>query len=131
MTHARSVVPDGYGEGAGPSAVAQSSPILLALAAFAGVASTAAVATQKFVRPDYAILFGALIAAGEMARVRLPGGREAAPLGAAVALAYALVTEIGKQPARHDTAQTIAVAGFGFLAGSLPHLAVRRPTTLD
>jgi hypothetical protein len=63
--------------------------------------------------------------------VRLPGGREAAPLGAATGLAYAVVTEIGHQPAAHNAAQAVAVAAFGFLVGSVPHLAVRRPTTLD
>ena len=132
MNHAKSHRLDRYEpDGDVPTAWAQSTPMLLTLAAFAAFAAVTAAATHGFIQPGYAFTFGAIIAVGEALRVRLPGGREAAPLGVATALAYAVVTEIGKQPARHDTAQAIAVAAFGFVIGALPHLAVRRPSTLD
>jgi hypothetical protein len=111
--------------------LSQTSPILLTLALLGCVASVAAVAIHRPDRPAVALAFGAMIAVGEAMRVRLPGDREAAPLGAAVALAYAVVTQVGGLPADHHTAQAVAVAGFGFLLGALPHLAVRRPSTLD
>ena len=127
MTHART-----SGGPNSPSALSQTSPVLLTLALLACVASVAAVAIHKPDQPAVAAAFGVMIAVGEALRVRLPGDREAAPLGAAVALAYAVVTQVGDAtPAQHHTAQAVAVAGFGFLLGSLPHLAVRRPSTLD
>jgi HD-GYP domain-containing protein (c-di-GMP phosphodiesterase class II) len=126
VTHART-----SGGANPPSALSQTSPILLTLALLGCVASVAAVAIHRPDRPAVALAFGAMIAVGEALRVRLPGDREAAPLGAAVALAYAVVTQVGGSPADHRTAQAVAVAGFGFLLGALPHLAVRRPSTLD
>ncbi len=59
------------------------------LLAVAGIAATA----SQPVLPDLeiALAFGALIAVGELVRVNLPGDRSAAPLGAAGALAYALL----------------------------------------
>ncbi|GAA2054066.1 metal-dependent phosphohydrolase [Catenulispora yoronensis] len=132
MTHAK---PAGHRafdpDGGVPTAWAQSNPVLLVLACFVAFAAVAAGAVHGFVQPGYALTFGVIVAAGEAFRVRLPGGREAAPLGSATALAYAVVTEIGREPARHTAAEAITVAAFGFLVGSVPHLAVRRPTTLD
>ncbi|WP_194899555.1 HD-GYP domain-containing protein [Catenulispora pinisilvae] len=113
------------------TAWAQSNPVLLVLACFVAFAAVGSCAVHGFSQPGYALAFGFIIAAGEAFRVRLPGGREAAPLGAATALAYAVITEIGHQPALHNAPQAVAVAAFGFLVGSVPHLAVRRPTTLD
>jgi len=114
-----------------PTAWSQSNPLLLVLACFVAFAAVASCAVHGFSQPGYALAFGAIIAAGEAFRVRLPGGREAAPLGAATGLAYAVLTEIGHQPALHNAPQAVAVAAFGFLVGSVPHLAVRRPSTLD
>jgi len=132
MTHAkppshRAFDPDGDA----PTAWAQSNALLLVLACFVAFAAVAATAVHGFSQPGYAVAFGVIIAAGEAFRVRLPGGREAAPLGVATGLAYAVTSEIGERPASHNAAQTVAVAAFGFLIGSVPHLAVRRPTTLD
>ncbi|MFD0631221.1 hypothetical protein ACFQ9X_05820 [Catenulispora yoronensis] len=72
--------------------------MLLVLACFVAFAAVAAGAVHGFVQPGYALTFGVIVAAGEAFRVRLPGGREAAPLGSATALAYAVVTEIGREP---------------------------------
>ncbi|GGP88259.1 HD-GYP domain-containing protein [Streptomyces roseolilacinus] len=69
-------------------------------------------------QPGAALAFGTLIAFGGLARWHTgPGEREPAPLGAAGALAYALV------PAGHGVPQVVAVAVTGALAGAVPHVA--------
>jgi len=132
MNHAKTPSHHAFdADGDVPTAWAQSNPLLVVLACFVAFAAVAATAVHGFTQPENAVAFGAVIAAGEAFRVRLPGGREAAPLGAATGLAYAVATEIGHDPASHNASQAVAVAAFGFLIGSVPHLAVRRPTTLD
>ncbi|MHC0431678.1 HD-GYP domain-containing protein [Streptomyces sp. O3] len=73
-----------------------------------------------------ALAFGLLIAVGELARWRSGDGgdREPAPLGAAGALAYALLGQ-------HGVPQVIAVVTAATLAGSVPHLARDRGPGLD
>jgi hypothetical protein len=78
----------------------------------------------------WAIAFAALIALGELLRLNLPGDREAAPIGTASALAYALLIRVGSVPARHSAWQAVAVTGIGMTLGALPHLAVGRPARL-
>jgi hypothetical protein len=78
----------------------------------------------------WAIAFAALIALGELLRLNLPGDREAAPIGTACALAYALLIRVGPVPARHSALQVVAVTGIGMTLGALPHLAVGRPARL-
>jgi hypothetical protein len=78
----------------------------------------------------WAIAFAALIALGELLRLNLPGDREAAPIGTASALAYALLIRVGPVPARHSAWQVVAVTGIGMTLGALPHLAVGRPARL-
>jgi acid phosphatase family membrane protein YuiD len=94
----------------------------------AAVAQTAAVGVRD-VRD--ALVFGALIAFGELLRLSLPGDREAAPIASSGALAYALLIEVGSVPARHSAAQVVAVAAIGMIIGALPHLAVGRPARLS
>jgi hypothetical protein len=79
------------------------------------------------VAPRSAIAFAALIALGELLRLNLPGDREAAPIGTACALAYALAIRVGSVPARHSAFQVVAVTGIGMALGVLPHLTVGRP----
>ena len=79
------------------------------------------------VAPRSAIAFAALIALGELLRLNLPGDREAAPIGTACALAYALLIRVGSVPARHSAFQVVAVTGIGMALGALPHLAAGRP----
>ncbi len=79
------------------------------------------------VAPRSAIAFAALIALGELLRLNLPGDREAAPIGTACALAYAVAIRVGSVPARHSASQVVAVTGIGMALGALPHLAVGRP----
>ncbi|MEV8635948.1 HD domain-containing phosphohydrolase [Streptosporangium sp. NPDC051023] len=98
------------------------------LLAVAGVAHTAA---TGLLDPKIAIGFGALIAAGELARLTMPGNREVAPIGAAAALGYTLLLDMGGVPARHTALQVISVLTVGMIAGALPHLAVGRPPSPD
>jgi hypothetical protein len=98
------------------------------LVAVAGVAHTAA---MGLVAPEVAIGFGVLIAAGELARLTMPGNREVAPIGAAAALGYTLLLDIGGVPVRHGALQVVAVLAVGMVAGALPHLAVGRAPRLD
>ncbi|GAA3130874.1 HD-GYP domain-containing protein [Streptosporangium carneum] len=98
------------------------------LLAVAGVAHTAA---TGLLDPEVAIGFGTLIAAGELARLTMPGNREVAPIGAAAALGYTLLLDMGNVPARHSALQVIAVLTVGMIAGALPHLAVGRPPSPD
>jgi hypothetical protein len=79
-------------------------------------------------RPGAALAFGMFVAMGELVRLRLPGEREAAPIGAAAALAYCLVPRFPDGPAQHGASQVLAVVGTGIALGALPHvLAGRRP----
>ena len=78
----------------------------------------------------FAVAFAALIALGELLRLNLPGDREAAPIGTACGLAYALLIRVGPVPARHSAFQVVAVTGLGMTLGALPHAAVGRPARL-
>ncbi|WP_336215729.1 HD-GYP domain-containing protein [Nonomuraea sp. LPB2021202275-12-8] len=98
------------------------------LVAVAGIAHTSAVGLD---RPEIAVGFGALIAAGELARLTMPGNREVAPVGAAAALGYTLLLDLSQVPLRHSALQVVAVIAVGMIAGALPHLAVGRPPRLD
>ncbi|MFJ7629867.1 HD-GYP domain-containing protein [Streptomyces sp. NPDC097595] len=74
--------------------------------------------------PGHALVFGALITIGELARWgALPGEREPAPLGAAGALAYALLGRSGGQPTSHGVLQVVAVLAAAQLVASVPQLA--------
>jgi hypothetical protein len=90
----------------------------------AAVAQTAAVGLTQ---ARDAVAFGALIAFGELLRLSLPGDREAAPIGSAGALGYALVLQIGTTQAGQPALQVVAVTAVGMTVGALPHLAAGRP----
>ncbi len=85
-----------------------------------------------------ALAFGLFITVGELFRVTLPGGREAAPIGVAAALAYALLGRFGRDPLTDlplNTTQTvwnvIAITALCCLLGALPHVAAGRSLRLD
>src|SRR5450755_1664179 len=101
---------------------------MLALAAFANLAVTTRLPVKL---PAPAVAFGLFIALGELLRLALPGGREAAPIALAGALAYALLVgvKVGV-PTRHTALQVIAVAAIGMILGALPHAAAGRPLGL-
>ncbi|WP_329209989.1 MULTISPECIES: HD-GYP domain-containing protein [unclassified Streptomyces] len=76
------------------------------------------------VEPGHALAFGVLITVGELARWgALPGEREPAPLGAAGALAYALLGRSGGQETAHGVLQVITVVVAAQLLASVPHMA--------
>jgi hypothetical protein len=106
-------------------------------------------------QPRIAVAFGLFIAFGELLRLALPGGREAAPIAMTAALAYALALRIAALPhglpagsAHQSTGaassavtglsvlvnvpplQVIAVAALGMSLGALPHIAAGRPANI-
>lgn len=93
----------------------------------AALARTAVVHVQV---PRTAIAFGLYIAFGELLRLALPGGREAAPIAMSAALSYAMVLKIAgpNQPAvlGAPQLQVVIVAAAGMVLGSLPHIAAGR-----
>lgn len=78
-----------------------------------------------------AVVFGALIAVGELVRMEMPGGREVAPIGTAAALGYALLVSIGDEEVAHSALQVVTVTAVGMIIGSLPHIAVGRSPRID
>jgi hypothetical protein len=108
----------------------------LLLLAAAGMLTVAAIAHTATVHigpaaVHVAVAFGILIALGELLRLALPGGREAAPIATAGAMAYALLLYVkqlpGPQlPAQVSALQVIAVAAIGMTIGALPHMAAGR-----
>ncbi|MDA8369638.1 MAG: HD domain-containing protein [Nocardiopsaceae bacterium] len=78
------------------------------------------------VEPYAALAFGVLIAAGELARITLPGHREVAPIASAAAIGYTFLSAIGGVAAHHTAWQVIAVVSAGLALGELPHIAVGR-----
>ena len=83
-----------------------------------------------------AIAFGLFIAFGELLRLSLPGGREAAPIAMTAALALAMSLSIAPvhHPHGHPPSllpitppQVVAVAALGMALGALPHIAAGRP----
>ncbi|MBD0689450.1 hypothetical protein BG452_27065 [Streptomyces sp. CBMA123] len=103
------------------------------------VLALGAVVVRGVAEPRVALAFSALIALGECVRITLPGDREQAPIGAAGALAYALLGPLRGVPTAHGTLQVVAVTGVGLLLGWLPGLALphgparphRRPPWAD
>ncbi|MEV2231309.1 HD domain-containing protein [Streptomyces phaeochromogenes] len=78
-----------------------------------------------------ALAFGVLIAVGELARWGGAEQRESAPLGAAGALAYALLGENGGHSTHHGVLQTVAVVVAASLVGCVPHVAKGHGPTAD
>ncbi|MER5554972.1 metal-dependent phosphohydrolase [Streptomyces sp. NPDC002793] len=76
------------------------------------------------VEPGHALAFGVLVTVGELARWgALPGEREPAPLGAAGALAYALLGRSGGQDTAHGVLQVVTVVAAAQLLAAVPHMA--------
>jgi hypothetical protein len=110
--------------------LASGQSLLVIMAGVLLIASVADLAAAGFTEVSTALAFGALIAFGELLRLSLPGGREAAPIAGAGALAYALLIRVQDRPAHHTMQQVVAVTAIGMLIGALPHLAVGRPARL-
>jgi hypothetical protein len=75
--------------------------------------------------------FVALIFIGELARVALPGDREASPLATAGGLALAVTDSVGGTAIPHGTMATISCTALASLAGAMVHAAVGRSPRLD
>ena len=105
--------------------------ILLALTLVL-VAVAVVLAIQHPIRQtDIAVAFGVFIAVGEVLRIKLPGDGDAAPIGAAAALAYALLGRVGQTPSSQTVWDVIAITAVASLLGSIPHIVARRPPRLD
>jgi HD domain-containing protein len=101
--------------------------LLVAGAGMLVAAAVAQTAATSVTQPRNALAFGALIALGELLRLTLPGEREAAPIGSAGALGYALALRVWGEPTSQSALQVIAVTAAGMTLGALPHLAAGRP----
>jgi hypothetical protein len=78
-----------------------------------------------------AVAFALFMTIGELFRVTLPGGREAAPIGVAAALAYALLGMFDGQLTTQTVWNVIALTALSCLLGALPHVAAGRALRLD
>ncbi|WP_251094878.1 HD domain-containing protein [Streptomyces sp. Caat 7-52] len=78
-----------------------------------------------------ALAFGVLIAVGELTRWSDSRGRQAAPLGAAGSLSYALLGADAGRPSQHDAAQVVTVVLVAALLGAVPHIWAGRAPTVD
>jgi HD domain len=106
---------------------------ILVVAAALVVVVVAAVRASNHHHVDagIALAFGLFIAIGELVRISLPGDGEAAPIGAAGALAYALLGSFGGRPTTITVWDVVAVTAVACLVGALPHVAAGRPLRLD
>ncbi|MER8101805.1 HD domain-containing protein [Kitasatospora sp. NPDC094016] len=106
------------------TAVGREARVVHAAAAALLVFAVGAVALRGVAGARVALAFTALIALGECVRITLPGDREQAPIGAAGALAYALLGPLRGVPTAHGMLQVVAVTGVGLLLAWLPGLAL-------
>ncbi|HXL17806.1 MAG TPA: HD domain-containing protein [Streptosporangiaceae bacterium] len=117
--------------------------LLLTFTSLLVVVAFARTVSAPFNAGDVAVAFSLYIAFGELLRLVLPGGREAAPIAMSAALSYAMVLTIarpqflpGWHPAGGAAAQqpiygapplqVVLVAAIGMVIGSLPHIAAGR-----
>jgi HD domain len=105
--------------------------LLISIAGLVVIVTVTQAVADGLVHPDTAVIFGVLVALGELARMAMPGDREVAPIGTAGALGYALLLRVGDQPAGHSPSQVVAVTTAGMLIGALPHIAVGRSPHVD
>ncbi|KOU67608.1 metal-dependent phosphohydrolase [Streptomyces sp. MMG1533] len=78
-----------------------------------------------------ALAFGVLVTVGELSRWTGAQVREAAPLGAAGALSYALLGADAGEPTQHGVPQVVTVVLAAALLGAVPHIARGQRGTLD
>jgi hypothetical protein len=97
----------------------------------ASFAVTPVVINGKPVNWDAALAFGGFVAFGELLRLALPGGREAAPIAMVGAMSYALLLTV-PDPSQSPkevlpAVLVVAVCAVGMTVGALPHIAAGRP----
>jgi len=96
----------------------------------ASFAVSAVVLRHQAVDWHAALAFGGFVAFGELLRLALPGGREAAPIAMVGAMSYALlltVPEGSGKPVVLPAVLVVAVCAVGMTVGALPHVAAGRP----
>lgn len=100
-----------------------------ALLAIVAVVTTAS--PDGFVDAQVAFAFVAFIALGELVRITLPGGRDAAPIATAGAIAYALLTRYDGEETDHGALQVVAVVVVAMLVGVAPHVVAGRAPSVE
>ncbi|MFD4124106.1 HD-GYP domain-containing protein [Streptomyces globisporus] len=117
-----------YGNGPlAPAVLAvRGAALLLALVALAHTL------VHGLAEPGLALVFGLLVAAGELVRRDAAAGeREPAPLAAAGALAYALLGDSAGRPTTHGALQVIALVVAAQALAAVPRRACGRRTDAD
>lgn len=105
-------------------------PVAAAVLAFAVPHALLQSITRETLIATFA--FVGLMFVGELARVALPGDREASPLATAGALAYALTQSTGDSHfIPHGVSVTVSVTALAGLAGAVVHAAVGRAPRID
>jgi HD domain len=102
-----------------------------AAVALSVVAAVTMTATKGVDQPGLAIAFIAFISIGELLRISLPGNRDTAPLGAAAAVAYALLPAFNGTRLEYSVPQTVTIVAVGVLLGALPRAVAGRPVLLE
>lgn len=115
----------------GEGAVTGRGLLVAAAVVLAVVAIVATASPGGFVQPGVAAAFAVFIALGEFARITLPGGRDAAPVATAGALAYAFLTRFDDNTAEHAALQVVAVVTVAMIIGVTPHVVAGRAPTTD
>ncbi|WP_328438633.1 metal-dependent phosphohydrolase [Streptomyces sp. NBC_00457] len=106
-------------------------PLIHACALCLAAASLAHTLWTGLDDPCVALAFAVLVALGELARWSGAEARESAPLGAAGALAYALLGEDAGRATEHGVPQVVTVVLAASLVGSVPHIARGQGSTAD
>ncbi|MFB7968021.1 HD-GYP domain-containing protein [Streptomyces rubiginosohelvolus] len=118
-----------------PYGIGPLAPVVLAVrgaALLLALVALARTAVQGLAEPGLALVFGLLVAAGELARRGAAAGeREPAPLAAAGALAYALLGDSAGRPTTHGALQVIAVVVVAQALAAVPRGACGRRTDAD
>lgn len=105
--------------------------VVVGVAAILVIWSVVQTASTGVQDPRIAVAFGVFITIGEIVRITLPGDREAAPLGAAGALAYALLVSYGGEPTNQSPWQVISLTAVASFLGALPHVTAGRSPRVD
>lgn len=105
--------------------------LIHAAAALTAAASLAVTLWTGIADRGVGLAFGVLIAVGELTRWSGAQVRQAAPLGTAGSLSYALLGADAGHPTHHDAPQVVTIVLAASLLGGVPHIWCGRTPTLD
>ncbi|OXY97344.1 HD-GYP domain-containing protein [Streptomyces diastatochromogenes] len=105
--------------------------LIHASAALTAAASLAVTLWTGIADRGVGLAFGVLIAVGELTRWSGAQVRQAAPLGTAGSLSYALLGADAGHPTHHDAPQVVTIVLAASLLGGVPHIWCGRTPTLD